>query len=166
MSERGEAELRLDLARGHWGIGERSEAVTCLERCAKAQPDVPQLLELAESFLSECGEGEDEWVAARLAALCEELVPPQSEPPELVGPALASPTLARVLAEQGHVDRAREVADRVLARNPEDARALEVRSRLGASEQSASSDSAPRVAELERWLRNLRRRFPELETVG
>ena len=48
---------------------------------------------------------------------------------------LATPTVARLLAEQGHPEKALAVADDVLRRNPGDARALAVRASL---EQAAA----------------------------
>lgn len=45
---------------------------------------------------------------------------------------LASPTLAQLYLEQGHVDRARAVLDEVLARDPYDGTALVLRERLRA----------------------------------
>jgi hypothetical protein len=74
---------------------------------------------------------------------------------------LATPTVARLLAEQGHPEQALLIAADVLRRNPDDARALAVRASLerpAAPERTPSGRNGRIVAELERWLGNLVRR--------
>lgn len=66
-------------------------------------------------------------------------------------PLPSTPTVAELLAEQGHTDRALAVTDDVLRRNPRDARALAMRERLVAGDHRKSAEVA-RV--LERWLEN------------
>ncbi len=64
------------------------------------------------------------------------------------GPALATPTMAELLEQQGHAEKALEVAERALARNPGEARALAVRNRLSPS----PSPHERQIAVLETWL--------------
>ena len=67
-------------------------------------------------------------------------------------PSLSTSTLAELLADQGHAEQALRVAEDVLRRDPEDTRAQAVRGRL----QPKRSARERQIAELERWLANLR----------
>jgi hypothetical protein len=66
-------------------------------------------------------------------------------------PLPSTSTVAELLAEQGHTDKALAVTDDVLRRNPRDERALAMRERLMAGDHRKSPEVA-RV--LERWLAN------------
>jgi hypothetical protein len=70
---------------------------------------------------------------------------------------LATSTMAELFFEQGLHDKAMQVAEDVLRRNPEDERARRLLARL--SEPTPAPD--PRVAVLERWLSRVRRRRAE-----
>jgi tetratricopeptide (TPR) repeat protein len=165
MTDKSPAELRLDLARGHWSLGERDDAIFCLERCAEAAPDFAPLRDLALGFLGELTDDVDDLLAERLRALCAALpadAQEESPPPAVI----TTPTFAQVLAGQGHTERALEVADAVLARSPDDERALAVREELAADVPDVGE--LPRYAlirQLEAWLANARRRRAELETA-
>lgn len=154
--------IRIDLARGHWQIGERDDAVVCVERAAAAAPLHEGLLALVESCLEDLESGGSEELALRLAALRAKILDAQDELSSAAMPApLATPTVARLLAEQGHPEQALLIAADVLRRNPDDARALAVRASLerpAAPERMASGRNGRIVAELERWLGNLVRR--------
>ncbi len=158
MSGSKEADIRLDLARGHWALREHDDAIFCLERCADVSPEHPQLAELAEIFREELEQKPGKsLLLERLYELQARLQPEKEESPNApagVGPALATPTLASLLAGQGHADQALEVVEGALKKNPEDERALAVREQL----QPSAALNAERVAELERWLHNLRGR--------
>lgn len=154
--------IRVDLARGHWRLGERPEAIACLERAAAALPLHDGLLALVESCLEDLESGGAEELALRLAALRARILDAQDEHAAVAMPApLATPTVARLLAEQGHPEKALAVADDVLRRNPGDARALAVRASLEKprpAKRSRSNLNTRVIAELERWLSNLARR--------
>jgi tetratricopeptide (TPR) repeat protein len=166
-------EVRLGLAQGHWEIGEYEEALRCLERALEEPSDDPQdprLGELASRLVGElsgqAGAGASEDLRTRLYRVLEAA----SASDELSG-SIATPTLAELLAEQGHAEKALRVAEDVLRKNPEDTRARAVRERLQPSPPSAHPEARPEsrrdgdavIAELERWLGNLRRRGAEQE---
>lgn len=161
MSVRDATQLRVELARGHWQLGERAEAVTCLERALDAGATAEALLPLVDAGLDELeGSGDDE-LGARLAQLRERLAPASPAPDAVPVPTpLATPTMAKLLAEQGHAEKALAVADQVLRRNANDERALAVRAQLARPKTDAAPSSvhARRIGELSRWLANLARR--------
>jgi hypothetical protein len=128
--------MRLELARGHWSLGERDEALVCLER-------------LANIDVRAEGAGDDA-VAGRLEALGRRLRPSEPIAPAPGSP-LATGTLASLLVEQGHGAAALAVAEDVLRARPDDERALAVRERV----RGGSSRRA--LERLERWLSNLER---------
>jgi tetratricopeptide (TPR) repeat protein len=154
--------IRVDLARGHWQLGERAEAIACLERAAASLPLHDGLLALVESCLEDLEAGGAEELALRLAAVRAQILDALDEHSAEEMPApLATSTVARLLAEQGHPEKALAVAADVLRRNPGDARALAVRASLEKTRparRSQSGSNARVVAELERWLANLGRR--------
>lgn len=164
MTKQDATRIRVDLARGHWQLGERAEAIACLERASAAAPLHDGLLQLVESCLEDLESGGAEELALRLAALRAQILDAQDEHAAEAMPApLATPTVAKLLADQGHPEKALAVADDVLRRHPGDARALAVRASLAPRPQQrppgSQSDSQSRVvAELERWLGNLARR--------
>jgi len=161
--------MRLELARMHWALGERAEAVTTLERSAQTIADPESLLALVDGYLEELEAGDAVDLAARLAGLRAKAVEAieAREAADLPAP-LATPTLAKLLADQGHAERALALTDDLLRRNPGDARALAVREAITSLPQTApAAPAAPRaprrahartVAELERWLANVARR--------
>ena len=162
MSANEATRIRVDLARGHWQLGERAEAIACLERAVSALPLYDGLLAFVEACLEDLEAGGAEELALRLAALRAQLLDAQDELSVEAMPApLATSTVARLLAEQGHPEKALAVADDVLRRNPGDARALAVRASLEKTRpahRSRSSSNARVVAELERWLAKPARR--------
>ena len=146
MSDSSQAEIRLQLARGHWSLGERDEAIECLLRAAAGDPELGGLVEQVDKFALECDD-------PRLAALQEQLftgLAPDQEPPS----PLHTATMAELLADQGHEARALRVAEDVLSRNPGDERAQAVQQRLT---RPAAGRSKKTVA-LERWLGRIRER--------
>jgi hypothetical protein len=163
MSAKDATQLRVELARGHWQLGERPEAVTCLERAADAGAGAAALLALVDAGLDELdGAGEDELVS-RLSRLRSRLAPVEEPDAPTVVPVptpLATPTLAKLLAEQGHAEKALAVADQVLRRNANDERALAVRAQLSKPKSPAGANGGHerRIRELSRWLANLARR--------
>lgn len=162
------AEIRLQVAQGHWALGEHSEALAALDRAAREDPTSQALMDWIDATREEVRDGP---IARYLEALQAQLLPtfrgfgdeadadsadaglrsgPGAAPHELP----ATPTLAELLADQGHREKALQITDDVLRKNPADARALAVRDRL---------KPAPRAGErqlrtLERWLVNLKRR--------
>ena len=161
MTKQDATRIRVDLARGHWQLGERADALACLERSAAASPLYDGLLALVESCLEDLESGGAEELALRLAALRAQILDAQDEHSAEAMPApLATSTVARLLADQGHPEKALAVAADVLRRNPSDARALAVRASLAQPRpprRSQSSTNARVVAELQHWLANLSR---------
>lgn len=162
MSANEATRVRVDLARGHWQLGERADAVLCLERAAAVSPLYDGLLSFVETCLEDLEAGGAEDLAVRLAALraCILEAVDAYESADLPAP-VATSTVARLLAEQGHPEKALAVADDVLRRNPSDERALAVRASLEKprpAERPARGSSARLIAELERWLENLSQR--------
>jgi hypothetical protein len=165
MTKQDATRIRVELARGHWQIGERVEAVACLERAASGAPLEPGLLGLVEACLEDLESGGAEELALRLGMLRAQILDAQdAHPAEAVPAPLATPTVARLLAEQGHPEKALAVADDVLRRNPGDQRALAVRASLAPPPATPSrprprkSSNARVIAELERWLEKLAQR--------
>lgn len=159
MSANDVTRIRVDLARGHWQIGERGEAIVCLERAAAAFPLHDGLLAFVESCLEDLEAGGAEELALRLAALRAQILDALDAQDAQAMPApLATSTVARLLAEQGHPEKALAVADDVLRRNPSDERALAVRASLElprAARAPRPSRNARVIVELDRWLANL-----------
>ena len=157
--ERSPSEIRMDLARGHWALNEHDDAIFCLERIVEEDPATANLLELADSFMGElAGLSHQALLVDRLDNLCHRVIESQGPPPAKSSN-LATSTLAELLERQGHRGRALEVAEDVLARNPDNERARSVRGRLLAqAEPEAPSSHQQRLAELERWLENLSQR--------
>ncbi len=66
-------DIRLDLSRGHWALGEFEEAVIALERRALEGPLDETVLELANRFLDDLGGADAEGsLAGRLRRLVEQ----------------------------------------------------------------------------------------------
>lgn len=156
------AKMRLELARVHWALGERAEALGALERAANQMADPDALLALVDHCLEELEAGDAVDLAARLAGLRARAIEAidARESADLPAP-LETPTLAKLFAEQGHADKALAVTDSLLRRNPGDRRALAVRESLQApapARPRAPHRNTSIVAELERWLGNLGRR--------
>jgi hypothetical protein len=164
--------IRLQVARGHWLLEEREEAVACLERVAEPGVRGLEVVVLAEQLRE--ASPPDSAIAARLGELVRRFEPasplqppsaplpqpqselqPQLEPlpsPARVSP-LASPTLAVLLAEQGQAREARAVTEQLLQRDPSDPRALALREQISA----AGTRRRAAIARLERWLGAIRR---------
>jgi len=158
VTARDAVNLRLELARMHWALGERAEAVAALERCARETPEHDALLGLVDACLEELEAGDAVDLAARLAGLRARAIEALEARDNADLPApLETPTFARLLADQGHAERALAVADNLLRRNPGDARALAVRESLRARPAALKSHTRS-IGELERWLENLARR--------
>ena len=159
MSSKDPAVMRLELARMHWALGERAEAVGAIERASRQLPDPDALLALVDSCLEELEAGDAVDLAARLAGLRARAIEAidARESADLPAP-LETPTLAKLFAEQGHSEKALAVTDSLLRRNPGDRRALELRESIRAKPPSAPHRNTRIVAELERWLGNLTRR--------
>ncbi len=146
MNDSGPAEIRLQLARSHWSLGERDEAIECLLRAAAEDAGRDGLVELVDKFALESDD-------ARLAALQDQLcsgAAPDEEPPS----PLHTATMAELLADQGHEARALRVAEDVLSRNPGDERAQAVQQRL----KRPAAGHSKKAAALERWLGRIRER--------
>ena len=159
MSGNDPAKMRLKLARMHWALGERAEAVSALERLAAKLGDPDSLLALVDACLEELEGGDAVDLAARLAGLRARALEALEARDNADLPApLASPTLAKLLADQGHNDKALAVTDDLLRRNPADARALAVREAITAKPARPVKTHERTIAELERWLANLARR--------
>ena len=149
--------IRLALAEGHWTLKEHDQALECLRRAQDAEPGEPAIEALADRFLGELEEGK---APAGLRAVLEGIKrapEPASLPLLDPGPALETPTMAELLEQQGHPEKALEVAERALARNPGEARALAVRSRLS----PAPPPHAGQIKVLQTWLDYFRAREGE-----
>lgn len=145
--------IRMELAEGHWSLGEHDEALHCLRRAIDIEPDEPGLGELVERLLSEAKQGAaNPEVASALAGLRDRLHAASPQPAK-TGFAVATPTMAVLLDQQGHREHALGVAEEVLARTPGDARALAVRNRLRADPPPGDRE----LLVLERWLHYFRR---------
>jgi tetratricopeptide (TPR) repeat protein len=146
--------IRLDIVRNHLALGESEEALHNLGKAISDDPEEPELLALLEqpeTALVLPAEG--------LKALKERVRASQcgDEAAESLGPPLATPTMAQLLADQGHSEKALQVAEDVLRRDPEDERARAVKSAL----RDASGACSARIEPLERWLAQIRRRRQE-----
>ena len=156
------SDIRLELSKGHWSLGEFEDAVIALERRALEGPVEDALLEMANRFLDDLGGAEAEGALAdRLRRLAEQATPEVLEPVgALPSPTLTTATMAEVLAGQGHNNQALEIAKDVLRRNPDDARAKALKGNL-------SSNGDPPdpllIQELERWLETAQRRAARFE---
>jgi tetratricopeptide (TPR) repeat protein len=145
-----QARTRIELVRGHWSLGERDEALVCLERLAAAEPAAGGLRELVEELRAELESESESALGERFAALVRQLSAVEPIAP-LSGSPLVTGTLASLLVEQGHTEQALAVAEDVLRTRPDDVRARAVRERLRASQLA-------RVIErLEHWLGNIER---------
>lgn len=164
MSERRRdaIELRIELARGHWELEERAEAVACLERLAGQAPSHAALAECVERFCADPAVRADAGLGRRLAELRERVAVRAPEAAEPGPSSLATSTLAELLAEQGHTRRALEVAEEVLRRNPDDARARAVRRRAAGSDAPSGPRVEAHIERLQLWLRRLKRRSREV----
>jgi tetratricopeptide (TPR) repeat protein len=142
--------IRLDLARGHWSLGELDEAVSCLERAVETDLDSQDLRALIDELLSQAEAEGSVGAASRLAVLRRDLrdaASPIAEP----GSPLATGTMAQLLAEQGHVPQALAVAEQVLRSDPEHAGAREVQERARSDHHRAA------IERLEHWLELIQR---------
>ncbi len=149
--------IRLTLAEGHWTLGEHDQAIDSLRRAFEAEPDEAAIGALVDRFLEEAEQSmAPPAIRTALDAMKKHREP---EPLSLVdpGPALATSTMAELLEQQGHTRKALEVAERALARNPGEARALAVRNRL--SPTPAPDDR--QIGVLEGWLDYFQRRARE-----
>jgi hypothetical protein len=144
-----QARTRLELARGHWSLGECDEAVLCLERLAAADPGAEGLAALLQELREDLAVTPDA-LSERIDALVRRLPPAEPIAPAPESP-LATGTLAGLLAEQGHGAAALEVAEGVLRARPDDQRALAVR------EQVHGVRTRRALERLERWLGEIER---------
>lgn len=152
MSDLDPVKIRMNLARGHWSLGEFDAALECLERAAAQDHEHPGLRELLEALFGDAAADAPPEVVAQLRSVMHVVVTTASDEVELPTP-LATATMAGLLAEQGHEEQARAVTEDVLRRNPDDELALAVRAKLNPDDASRQRRV---VAELERWLRNAR----------
>jgi len=149
--------MRLELARMQWALGERADAVSTLEK-GTATADPESLLGDVDGYLEELEAGDAPDLAARLAGLRAKAVEALEAHEAAALPAPhVTPTVAQLLADQGHPDRALAVAEDVLRRNPADLRALAVREAI-TKPGKPRREHARTISELERWLGNLARR--------
>ena len=167
---------RLELARGHWELGEHDLALLCLERAVIEAPDAPELgcvrvdgrataratvrrpLEELELRLvpaeGEAATSPDSDIGQLRIEEPEANSGPRAEPAALGQlAARTTSTLAELLADQGMLEQALRVAEDVLRRDPSDARAHAVRDRL-----QGSSSHRSEIAALEQWLAVIERR--------
>jgi tetratricopeptide (TPR) repeat protein len=168
MTRESSFEVRLELARGHARLGEHEEAVRCAERAleeASADPRDPRLAALASHLAAELAGREGTEAREDLQGRLRRILQATGEVEEVPG-RLATPTLAELLAEQGHSEQALRVAESVLRKRPDDPRARAVRERLQPAADARSLDPEATVAELERWLGRLRWRRPGREATA
>ena len=154
MNARNSAKVRIELARGHWSLGERDEAMVALERLAAENPEADELEAVVGDFISEAqASAEDASYVLRLTDLRERIEQAREASKTSPHSPLATPTMAALLASQGHQREAIALADDLVRRNPDDERAREVLERLSSA---ASSDDGV-IETLERWLSNIQR---------
>jgi len=152
MSRKDPAKLRLDIARGHWALGEYDESVSCLERAIGNLEDHNPMMVLVGTMLDDVAAGP---VVERLIGVRDRILGMMEQEADFDVPEpLATPTMAKLLADQGHENQARAVAEDVLRRNPDDERARAVRDALDAPR----NQNTQTVARLERWLAAAQRR--------
>lgn len=154
MSATQPLEIRLELARLHWELGEYGEAVRCLERAVLDGPAESILGPRLEAYLAEAAESRvAPDIVDRIKVALAKVNSPTEQDFKASSP-IATPTLARLLADQGHADKALAVTTGLLEQNPDDERALAVKAELSKSTVSKRK----LVDELSRWLENARRR--------
>ena len=147
--------IRLTLADGHWTLGEHDQAIESLRLAVEAEPDEAAIEALVDRFLGDVDEGA---APPNLRTALEGMMKraePGFTPPVDPGPALATSTMAELLEQQGHTKKALEVAERALARDPGDGRALAVKNRLSPGPHERQ------IAVLESWLDYFRQRGRE-----
>jgi tetratricopeptide (TPR) repeat protein len=149
-------QIRLELVAGHWCLGEHDQALACLSRAIDTEPDEPRIGQLVTRLLAEVEQGA---AGTEVREVLEHLKTRVASEAALAQPveagfALATPTMAELLEQQGHRERALQVAQDVLRRHPGDARALAVRDRLHPRPEAHEQQ----IAVLERWLDYFRHR--------
>ncbi len=158
MNER-RGELRTAIAKGYWELGEHDDALIALERATEEDGECETLREFVAGLDADALSGH---LAERLAAVRETLMPSATgldDAGDGAAPRLSTLTLAELLAEQGHADKALRVAEEVVRRNPDNERARAVRARLRAPRRERERW----IAELERWLRSAQARRDQRE---
>ncbi len=162
MNKKDPTQLRIDLARGHWSLGEHEEAVACIERALSEVPDPSPLMVLIGTMLDDVSA---EPVVERLIAVRDRvLAQMETRAGFELGEPMSTPTMAQLLAAQGHAEQARAVAEDALRKDPENERARAVRDSLAqpaAPPAAAAVDGnkARTIATLERWLAAAQRRM-------
>ncbi len=152
MTQKSPVLIRLDIVRNHLALGEADLALRNLERAVAEDPEEPELLALLRA--PETREALPQEVLQEFESQVRALTAREWDAEERLGPPLATPTLAQLLAEQGHSEQALQVAEDVLRRDPEDERAQAVHSALRHGPRGQGS----RIEPLERWLAQIRRR--------
>ncbi len=153
MSAEQPLEIRLKIARLHWELQEYDEALSCLERAVNGAPVPDQLRSELEECLAKADDvGASPLLVARIRRAMAAEDPLAVRDFEPSSP-LATPTLARLLAKQGHADKALAVTTSLLEQNPEDERALAVKAELS----TGFARDQNMIDELSRWLANARR---------
>lgn len=157
MKEQSRFDIRLMLAKGHWKLGEYDLALSSIEASFEETGDVGQVSELLQGFQDELLKGVanpeaqaklDEWFEQFNGTSTAAMPSPVSE-----SPVLATPTLAQLMADQGHHDEAVEIAESALKRDPANEKAMAVLDEIS-GEASPSNEGV--IQELERWLTNAR----------
>ena len=114
MKEQSRFDIRLMLAKGHWKLGEYDLSLSSIEASFEETGDVGQVSELLQGFQDELSQGVanleaqaklDEWFEQFNGTSMAAMPSPVSE-----SPVLATPTLAQLMADQGHHDEAVEIA--------------------------------------------------------
>ncbi len=153
MSAEQPLEIRLKIARLHWELQEYDEALSCLERAVNGAPVPDELRSELEACLGKADDvGASPLLVARIRRAMGAQDPLAVRDFEPSSP-LATPTLARLLAKQGHADKALSVTKSLLEQNPDDERALAVKAELS----TGSARDQNMIDELSRWLANARR---------
>ncbi len=153
MSAEQPLEIRLKIARLHWDLQEYDEALHCLERAVNGTSVPDELRSELDAYLVKADDvGASPLVVARIRRVLGADGPRAGRYFEPSSP-LTTPTLARLLAKQGHADKALAVTTSLLEQNPDDERALAVRAEL----KTGSARDQNVIEELSRWLANARR---------
>jgi tetratricopeptide (TPR) repeat protein len=178
LKETERIERRLRLVEDHWSLGEDEEALRCLERAIDEDPNDPgiaeqvrllrasaesdhhpveireRLDEVAARVFGSEEEGEPEPVPVETPEEPDEDFPVEMAEEEEEGlPAVATSTVAELLADQGLHEKARQVANEVLERSPSDERARTLLRKLSGDEAREGNP----IQALERWLTQVRR---------
>ncbi len=152
MTSKSNLELRIELAEGHWELGEYDDALLCIERAVHAEADLGTVFAVVGKLLEAAGENDlPQPIVEKLGQLHDRLAPELEDDSAMIVDAVeeipvATSTMAELLEQQGHRGRALQVAAEVLRRNANDDRALAVQARLETESERAPTHEVAETA--------------------